>query len=178
MRLSIGAALAAGLLSLAVFTMPAQASPLVKQAKKVERKLGVKSSETAYNDALVAMGTDDDATAIANVAASLGITVAQLDALAKDLFSQNGRSDSIWQAVLPGTSRVPPAEDQTYNRFGYDASFDAPNTQEQQIQIDLAKAEQLYRYALTIRHIGERKAILAEAAALGSADAQLELTFY
>lgn len=184
---SIRAGIAAAALSAAVLSMPVQASGLVKQAKKIERKLPAQTRDAAFTEALLALEQEDDPKAVANLAASLGITVAELEGRATALFSagegsaRNGRailSRAPVQAQATQGTQPGRAQDHTYNRFGYDASFDAPNTDEQQTQLDMVKAEQLYRYALTIRHMGQRKAILAEAAALGSTDAEYELNFY
>lgn len=179
------------LFSPAACIMQAQASDIAKQARKVERKLPAKSRDAAYRDGMSALAEGDDPTAVANLAQSLGITVAELESKAGRLLVDSTpgpvtrvglytpAAPASEQYVAPGLAvEVEPEFDPIYYQFGYDASFDAPMTEQQQIRHDLEQAEQLYRYALTVRHIGERKALLAQAAALGSTDAEQELTFY
>lgn len=149
-------------------TIHYETSSLVKQASSKEAGVSNKTTEQAYNDAMAAQQRGDDPEAIANLAKATGVSVEQLAKHADQLFGQNHEQVD---------SRAP--------KHTQAASTNRDDDSVQQEQNPVANrltrqqtADSIYQQALTIRHIGHRRAMLREAAQLGSKEAKAELRFY
>lgn len=142
---------------------PVQAG-LLGDARGIHKGIQAKSSDVAHGDALQAIEAGRDAEAVANLAQSLGVSV---DYLVES--SARNFPGSAWRDV----------RQQVRTEAGqYDRSFDAASSNLQQRTGDAVQAEALYRYALTLRNLAERRQVLTQAAQMGNQDAAMELRFY